>query len=158
MNISLKESYKFGKDHPKTKSKFGNKNLKVKKSVLLKSPVFSLKSSYFAPNIIGASDENGNITIIDTNAKYKNSQYRSSNSTQSNNNNTLISSEIEPLSNMIITKLPNNYIQIQYLTLIGAFQTLKLYLQAVMLIVSFMTSKTKSLNTFLKVIAKASSV
>ena len=107
MNFNVKEN-KFGKisqEYVKNKYQFGYKNLKVKKSVLINSPVFSLKTSYVRPNILAASDEVGNITIIDTNRKYKNSQSKSNNYTSNNSNiNTLTSTEIEPIS-IIIFKL-----------------------------------------------------
>ena len=89
----------FTKKLNENKYHFENKNLKVKKSVLINSPVFSLKSSFFNPNILACSDEVGNITFIDSNTKHKNAQSKSNNHSSNNTNNTLSSTEIEPRSN-----------------------------------------------------------
>jgi len=61
----------------------------VKKSVILPSPIFSVKYSYFRPNILCACEENGFITIIDTGCEKKrpNEEF----------NNTLYFHEILPL-------------------------------------------------------------
>lgn len=71
---------------------FKANNMKVKKSIILNSPIFSVKYSYFRPNLLAACTESGLITIIDTHAE--------GSVINSNNefNNTLQYHEIQPLS------------------------------------------------------------
>jgi WD40 repeat protein len=64
---------------------FNPNSLKLKKSVILNSPIFSVRYSHFFPNILAACDESGYITIIDSNISIK----------HSNPNNT--QNEIEPI-------------------------------------------------------------
>ncbi len=70
---------------------FNPNNLKVKKSVLLSSPIFSLKYSYFHPNILCACEESGHITIIDTFSEKLLTQ------NSENFNNTLNYHQINPI-------------------------------------------------------------
>jgi WD40 repeat protein len=89
---------------------FNPNNLKVKKSVILSSPIFAVKYSYFRPNILCACEESGYITIIDTqkdkkiinsNNSFNQQQFslrrNSIERLNENFNNTLSYHEMEPI-------------------------------------------------------------
>jgi WD40 repeat protein len=46
---------------------FNPNNLKLKKSIILTSPIFSVRYSHFFPNILAACDESGFISLINSN-------------------------------------------------------------------------------------------
>ena len=94
--ININQGIKNTLKHEKSKS-FNPKNLKVKKSIILNCPIFSVKYSNFNTNILAACDEQGFLTIIDTNKQKKHPIH----------NNTLIYNEIEPI---VKTQIQDNTI------------------------------------------------
>ena len=82
-------------------------NLKVKKSVLLTSPIFALKYSYFRPYFLVSCQEDGSFSLIDTHRIGINSSHGEINNNNEGMNNTLKYSEISPL---IHSNIHNNVI------------------------------------------------
>ncbi len=87
MNRQLKEDFK---------QNFNLINLKVKKSVMLSSPIFAIKYSFFRPNILASCEESGMISIIDTSREKRMKFFNNNYDSDSNLNNTLTYHEILP--------------------------------------------------------------
>jgi len=75
--------------------------VKAKKSVIISSPIFSVKYSSHNPTLLASCDESGCISIIDTSfepeKKNIHSSNRNINSSSSNFNNNLSASTINPI-------------------------------------------------------------
>lgn len=99
----LGNKYEMKKRFPNEKNS-DIKNIKVKKSVHLKGPIFNLKYSSIHPNILASCSQDGWITIVNTDKEIESIPlFNDNNSNELNaNNNTNVNNQILPDFNEMI--------------------------------------------------------